>query len=418
MGRHPTGGAWIELRPPVADQWLSFRHGKKQRRSQQILIHAASIGQVIADNPRLEQQAVCFLHADADRFYFAVEALERPELASDPRPIIVGHDPRESPRAVVTTANDAARGLGIDSGLSCRVALTRAPDALFLPPRFPIYREYSLRLMETLRAASPSVEQLSVDEAWLDWTEHGFSHEAACDLRQRVREVTGLSVSVGVATSKLLAKMATEQAKSSPDHVKVVPTGGEDQFLEPLPVNALWGVGPKTAERLRGLGLETIGQIAGTPVAQLIAQFGPIHGRVLADHSHGIDRSILAPVRQAKSYSAERTFQTDTADRTELWATIQRQAQELGARLIRMGLTAREVGFKIRYADWVDLTRQSRLAYPTASAEIIAHVAADLMRKHWERGREIRLIGIRVSALQSATDPAQLTLPGVFADQD
>lgn len=356
----------------------------------------------------------CILHADADRFYFAVEALERPELASDPRPIIVGSDPRDSPRAVVTTANDAARRLGIDSGLSCRVALSRAPDALFLPPRFSIYRDYSLRLMEILRGASPSVEQLSVDEAWLDWGEHGFARESAIALRRLVHDGTGLSVSIGVASSKLLAKMATEQAKATADHVLVVSPGGESDFLDELAVEALWGVGPKTAERLRGLGLETIGQIAATPVSQLVASFGPTHGQVLADHSRGIDRSTLAPVRQAKSYSAERTFQTDTADRAELWATIQRQAGELSARLERKGLTASEVGFKIRYADWVDLTRQTRLAYPTTSAELIARAAADLMRKHWERGRAVRLIGVRVSALQDATAPSQLLMPGIF----
>src|SRR5581483_677901 len=155
------------------------------------------------------------------------------------------HDPRTSPRSIVTTANDAARALGIGSGMSAAVAQRLAPNALFVPPRHGLYRAYSDRLMAILRQASPVVQTLSIDEAWLDWSTHGFAVGPAQALRARVLDETGLSISVGVATSKLVAKMATEAAK--PGGVRVVTPGEEATFLAPLPVRALLGVGPRTA---------------------------------------------------------------------------------------------------------------------------------------------------------------------------
>jgi DNA polymerase IV len=353
----------------------------------------------------------CILHADADRFYFAVEAVERPELARLDRPVIIGHDPREAPRAVVTTANDAARALGIDSGLSCRVALGRAPNAVFLPPRFDVYREYSQRLMVALRSQTDTLEQLSVDEAWLNWQAHGFDEYSAIELRARVREATGLSVSVGVAPTKLVAKMATEAAKRTADRVMVVSPAGVRGFLDPLPVESLWGVGPKTAARLRVLGIETVGALAASSSDRLQESFGPRHGRILADHSRGLDESELAPVRAPKSFSTERTFSSDVNDRAELWRTMQRQAASLSERLERRGLVAAEVAVKLRYADWEDLVRQTRLPSPSASAEAIAGTAAALMRRAWDRQRPLRLLGVRVSRFAEVDQPFQLQMP-------
>lgn len=340
-----------------------------------------------------------------------MEALERPELAESDRPVIIGHDPRQAPRAVVTTANDAARALGIDSGQSCRVALSRAPNALFVQPRHELYREYSRRLMAALREGTPLLEQLSVDEAWLDWREPGFDHLAARALRDRVRERTGLSVSVGVAPCKLLAKMATEAAKALPDRVLVISPGAETSFLDPLPVESLWGVGPKTAARLRGLGLQTVGAIARADAAWLQGELGPRHGQMLALHSRGIDDSELSAVRQPKSFSAERTFQSDVRDRAELWRTIQEQASRVSERLARRSLLASEVAVKLRYADWEDLVRQMRLPSPTASAEAIAEAAAVLMRRTWDRNRPLRLLGVRVSRFAELGEPYQMEIP-------
>ncbi|MFN0071413.1 MAG: DNA polymerase IV [Chloroflexota bacterium] len=353
----------------------------------------------------------CILHADADRFYFAVEAIERPELALLDRPVIIGHDPRQAPRAVVTTANDPARALGIDSGLSCRVALGRAPNAVFVAPRMDIYREYSRRLMVALRSATDTLEQLSVDEAWINWDKHGFDLGSAIDLRGHIREVTGLSVSVGVAPSKLLAKMATESAKATQQGALVIAPAEVSAFLGPLPVESLWGVGPKTAGRLRSLGLVTIGAVADTALNQLQAAFGPRHGRVLAEHSRGIDHSELAPIRPPKSFSAERTFQSDVTDRAELWETMQHQARNLAERLERRGLSASEIAVKLRYADWEDLVRQASLPTPTTSAVILAQAAAVLMRRAWDKNRPLRLLGMRVSRFSAQGEPYQLEIP-------
>ncbi|MCC6179978.1 MAG: DNA polymerase IV [Chloroflexi bacterium] len=351
----------------------------------------------------------CIAHCDADRFFFAVEAIERPALAEEARPVVVGHDPRQAPRAIVTTANDAARRLGIGSGLSGAIALRLAPDALFVSPRHELYQQYSARLMAVLREASPTVQQLSIDEAWLDWHAHGFAEIPARELRARVLNETGLSISVGVATSKLVAKMATEAAK--PGGVQVVRPGDEAAFLAPQPIRALYGVGPRTAERLAEAGIETIGQIAAYPRERLVEVFGRSHGGDLWERAQGIDRSPLAPERDPKSYSAEHTFQRDTLDRRTLWHELRKQADEVAARLRADALCAREVAVKVRYASFETITRQLRMPVPTDAADDLADAAALLMRRHWDRGRAIRLIGLRASRFVTVDEPVQLPIP-------
>jgi DNA polymerase IV len=353
----------------------------------------------------------CILHADADRFYYAVEALERPELAQSERPIVVGHDPRQAPRAIVTTANDAARRLGIVSGMAGARALRLAPDALFVSPRFDLYGEYSRKLMALLRTETAILEQLSIDEAWLDWSHRGFDRESATELRKRVLGETGLSVSLGVAASKLVSKMATEAAKEEADRVFVVRLGEEPAFLGPLPLRALWGVGPKTAARLQALGAHTIGQIADLPLEKLIAEFGLAHGRALFEHSRGEDDSELSAEREPKSYSAEHTFQRDTRDRGQLWAELRVQAHQVGRRLEREGLRAAEVAIKLRYADWTTITRQVQLGSPSADASMLAQAAALLMRRHWDAARAVRLIGLRAGRLERSDGTDQLRIP-------
>ena len=351
----------------------------------------------------------CIAHCDADRFYFAVEAIERPELAADRRPIVIGHDPRTSPRSIVTTANDAARALGINSGLSAAIALRMAPSALFVAPRHELYRAYSDRLMAILRDASPVVETLSIDEAWLDWSAHGFAEAPALTIRALVLQETGLSISIGVATSKLVAKMATEAAK--PGGVRVVQPGEEADFLAPQPVRALLGVGPRTAERLTEADMLTIGQVARQPRERLVDLLGGSHGGGLWDRAHGRDDSPLEPDRAARSYSAEHTFPYDTVDRRQLWHELKSQASEVAARLQSEGLHAGEVAIKLRYASFETLTRQTRLTLPTASGDQIALAAALLMRRHWDRTRAVRLIGVRAARLMSDSRPVQLPLP-------
>jgi DNA polymerase-4 len=315
------------------------------------------------------------LYVDADRFFFSVEALERPGLADDPRPVVISADPRVAPRAVVTTANDAARRLGITSALSAAI-----------------------------------VQQNSIDEAALRWEHHGFDRAPAVRLRRRVLDELGLSVSLGLAASPLVAKMASEAAKSAPDHVHVVPPGEEAAFLAPMAVRALIGVGPKAEARLRALGIETIGVLAERPLADLVEAFGQSYGRYLHRASRGEDDSELTDAREWKSISAENTFGADTRDRAALWRELRSQAQEVARRLRGERLLAGEVAIKLRYANWETITRQMRLGAPTDDAELIAATAAALMRRHWDKARAVRLLGVRAGRLQPAGDAVQRSL--------
>ena len=353
----------------------------------------------------------CVLYLDADRFYFSVEALERPELAGDPRPIVIAHDPREAPRAVVTTANDAARKLGITSALSALLALRRAPNALFLPPRHDLYASYSRRLMELLRSESQLVQQNSIDEAALSWEHQGFAPEPALRLRERIGREIGLSVSLGLAPSPLVGKMASEVAKGEPSHLRVVRPGEEPAFLAPMPIRALIGVGPKAEERLRGVGVATIGDLQARELAELVEGFGQSYGRYLHRACRGEDDSELSDEREPKSISAERTFDQDTNDRRRLWQELQGQAEEVAARLRHDELVAGEVAIKVRYGSWETFTRQMRLAQPTDQAEALAAGAAALLRRHWDRSRPIRLLGVRAGRLMHRPAAVQATLP-------
>jgi DNA polymerase-4 len=353
----------------------------------------------------------CVLYLDADRFYFSVEALERPELAAEARPIVIAHDPRQAPRAVVTTANDAARKLGITSAVSAALALRRAPNALFLPPRHDLYARYSRRLMELLRSESRLVEQRSIDEAALAWEHRGFDDAPALRLRERIGREIGLSVSLGVAASPLVGKMASEAAKSEPSHVRVVRPGEEPSFLAPLPTRALIGVGPKSEARLTELGVRTIGDLQARELAELVDGFGQAYGRYLHRASRGEDDSELSDEREPKSISAERTFGHDTTDRRRLWDELRGQADEVAARLRSDDLVASEVAIKVRYASWETFSRQMRLAQPTDRAETLAAAAAALLRRHWDRGQPIRLLGVRAGRLAPRPAAVQRSLP-------
>jgi DNA polymerase-4 len=356
-----------------------------------------------------------YLHCDVDKMYYGVEALERPELASDERVVIIGADPREYPRGIVTTANGVARAIGITSGLSTaiaqRLATEHGLETVFIPPRHSLYAEYSRRLMDLLRTETDALEQRSIDEAALDWRHHGFKPDAISRLRARILEQIGLSVSFGLAANLLVAKMASEVAKTREDHVCIVPAGQEQRFLAPLPIRALVGVGPKSEARLHGLGVQRIGDLAARPIEELVDLFGSAYGRYLHRASRGEDDSTLNQAPLSRSISAEHTFARDTVDRAELWRMLRAQAQEVASRLRADGLVASEVAIKLRYGvSFETITRQQRLGSPTADAEILAAGAAALMRKAWTR-RPIRLIGLRAARLEPPGTAEQLALP-------
>jgi DNA polymerase IV len=363
-----------------------------------------------------ESDGAVYLHCDVDKMFFSVEALESPGLAEEQRAVIVGLDPREYPRAVVTTANGVARGIGINSGMSTaiatRMARERGIEVVFVRPRHDLYGQYSKRLMELLKSETPLLEQRSIDEAALDWRHHGFAREAVTLLRKRILDEIGLSVSFGLAPTLLVAKMASEIAKAVDDHICVVRPGEAAAFLAPLSVRALVGIGPKSEARLRGFEITTIGELAERPLAWLVDQFGSAYGRYLYNASRGEDDSSLVGEHTYKSISAEHTFSRDTVDRREIWRRLQSQSADVSERLKGEGLVAGEVAIKLRYGvTWETITRQQRLGAPTDDASVLAAGAAALMRKAWTR-RPIRLIGLRAGRLEPARDEAvQLTFP-------
>jgi DNA polymerase IV len=356
-----------------------------------------------------------YLHCDVDKMFYGVEALERPELASDQRVVIIGADPRLAPRGIVTTANGVGRSIGITSGLSTviaeRMAAERGLDTVFIPPRHSLYAEYSRRLMDLLRTETETLEQRSIDEAALDWQRHGFSVEPIVRLRERILDEIGLSVSFGVAANLLVAKMASEVAKGRDDHVCVVLPGEEAAFLAPMPIRALVGVGQKSEARLRTFAIQTIGDLAERPLAWLVDLFGSSYGRYLHRASRGQDESVLNEAPASRSISSEHTFDRDTHDRAQIWQMLRTQAEEVAARLRDEGLVAREVAIKVRYGvSFETITRQQRLGSPTAEAEVLAAGAAALMRRAWNR-RPIRLIGLRAARLEIPSEAQQLALP-------
>jgi DNA polymerase-4 len=361
-------------------------------------------------------ESAVYLHCDVDKMFFSVEALESPGLAEERRAVIVGLDPREYPRAVVTTANGVARDIGINSGMSTaiatRIAREHGIEVVFVRPRHDLYSQYSRRLMELLRSETPLLERRSIDEAALDWRHHGFFREPVVRLRRRILDEIGLSVSFGVARTLLVAKIASEVAKAASDHVCVVGPGEEAVFLAPMAVRALVGIGPKSEARLRGFGITTIGQVAERTLEWLVDQFGSAYGRYLYSASRGDDDSSLVGEHTYKSVSAEHTFARDTVDRRQIWRMLQSQAADVAQRLKGERLLAGEVAIKLRYGvTWETITRQQRLGAPTDDAAVLAAGAAALMRKAWTR-RPIRLIGLRAGRLEPARDGAvQLTFP-------
>lgn len=350
----------------------------------------------------MSEKTRAIAHLDLDAFYASVEALENPEL--DGKPIIVGGRPGE--RGVVSSASYAARAFGVRSAMPTSQALGLCPRAVVLPPRHSLYHDYSRRVMAILRDTSPLVEQMSVDEAFLDLTADvaawGEAIEIARRIQQRVREQVGLSASLGVATNKLVAKVASDRDK--PGGLTVVQPGQEAAFLAPLPVRVLWGIGPVTASKLAELGIQTVGQLAELSEGSLRRQFGR-QGSAMARHARGLDQRPIVTEWQPKSISQERTFRRDLADVEALTEHLQRMGQAIVRRLKSRKLAAKTVAIKLRYADFTTLTRQITLDRPTDDEEVIQRLALSLWERTWQRGRPVRLLG--VAARQLSAPPAE-----------
>lgn len=341
------------------------------------------------------------LHLDLDAFFCAVEELARPELVG--QPFAVGGMPGE--RGVVSSCSYAARQFGVRSAMPMSQALRLCPNLRVIPSNFSAYREKSEQVMEILRELSGLVEQLSIDEAFLDVSDLPQPGLAlAQELQRNIRRRANLPCSLGVATNKLLAKTATDVGKGKhrgptpPQSIEVVPAGGEAAYLAPLPVRALWGIGPKTEATLAELGARTIGELASIPESVLLHRFGAA-GRDMWRHARGLDDRPVVPERQARSISQEVTFDRDVGDRTLLLDQLRVMSEEVAGTLREKNLCAATVRLKLRWPDFTTLTRQVRLEQPADQDGVIYQAAAGLFENVWQPGKRVRLLGVGASGL-------------------
>ena len=358
------------------------------------------------------------LHVDMDAFYVEVERQDNPSLIG--QPVIVGGD---SERGVVASASYEARARGIRSAMSSVVAKNLCPEAVFVPSNFPRYREVSRQVQQILYAVTPLLEPIALDEAFLDVSGahklFGGSEEIAWQIRNDVYEGVGLDCSVGVASSKLLAKLASVAAKpkAGPEGVKpgagvfVVHPDVATDFLEAHPVEALWGVGRATLQKLKALGISSVGDLASTPRDLLVEELGTSHGNHLSKLSQGIDVREVDSERERKSISHEETFASDIYERAALITEIVRLSDAVSTRAREQGLAGRTVHLKVRRPDMSYVTRSVTLEEAVDTLPEIAGKATELLAElDMEQG--VRLLGVGLSRL-GLPGPQQLTLTGV-----
>ena len=337
-------------------------------------------------------------HLDLDAFFAAVEELEDPTLRD--RPLVVGGDPHG--RGVVSTANYAARAFGIHSAMSAAEALRRCPHAVFVRPRHALYRQYSRVVWDTIGEIVPRVERTGIDEGYLDLgtvaTEFTRARAIASAVQTAVRGRTSLTCSLGVGTSKVVCKIASDRRK--PGGITVVPPGTEAGFLAPLPVRVLPGVGPRAEARLRGAGVETIGALAALADVELRTLLPGSLGPLLRDRAQGIDPRDLELDLEPVSVSAEDTFERDLLDRERLHDEVRRLSDLVSERLRNSGLSGRTVTAKLRYTDFSIRTRSTTLPAAVDDAGVIGDVACGLLdRGLRDRPGALRLVGVGVSGL-------------------
>lgn len=348
------------------------------------------------------------LHVDMDAFYASVEERDRPELVGEP--VIVGGTP--AGRGVVAAANYVVRKFGVHSAMPTGKALRLCPHAIVLPPRLGYYADVSAQIHAILYRFTPLIEPLSLDEAFVDVTGSealfGRSAEIGRRIKREIREEVRLVASVGVAPNKFLAKIASDLEK--PDGFVVVDPERVIEFLDPLPVSRLWGVGRVTGRAMQDLGLRTIADVRRAPLAVLRAHFGEL-GEHFWRLSQGIDDRSVVPDREAKSISHETTFARDIGDREVLRAWLIELSEQVGWRLRRHGLRGRTVNLKLRFADFHTITRARTLPEPTDVTTEIWRTAAELLTNCGvTRKAPARLLGVGVSGFGTAGQPVQQTL--------
>jgi DNA polymerase-4 len=336
------------------------------------------------------------LHIDLDAFFCSVEENNDPSLRG--KPFAVGGRPDQ--RGVVASCSYAARMFGVHSAMPMGRAIKLCPDLIIVSGRHGDYGKISHQVMDYLDTLTPLIEQVSIDEAFLDLSDLPDPGETlARNIQQFILEYFHLPCSIGVAANKLVAKVATDVGKATnrsnrpPQAIKVVPPGKEAEFLAPLPTNALWGVGPKTAARLSELGIQTIGDIARMSKEDRIKTLGKF-GEDLEKRALGVDESPIHTSHEVKSVSNETTFSRDIADVQTLYETLHSLSESVGRRLRKKNLKGITIKLKLRWSDFTTLTRQATLSNPTNDDREIYAAVKDLFNKTWKKGKPVRLLGV------------------------
>ena len=338
----------------------------------------------------------CVAHLDMDAFYVSVELRRRPELLG--LPVIVAGT---GPRAVVTTASYEARRFGVGSAMPAARARRLCPDGVFLAPDFPYYREASRELMQIVRAHAEAVEVVGLDEAYLELTGNPAPEATMRIVREEISRATGLACSIGIGPSKLVAKVASDAEKPR-GFVILTRRQACERFAGARP-GLVPGIGPKTAERLRALGIETLAQLAAAPASELATRFGRRSAAELQRRARFEDDAPVTQERKVISESRELTFDRDISDPAELEVVLGKLVHRLSAALIEQARHGRTVGIKVRLDDFSTHTRARTLAVPVADAERIGLVALELLRR-FDAPRPVRLLGVRVAGLMQVGD--------------
>ena len=337
------------------------------------------------------------LHIDMDAFFAAVEEQRNPGLKG--KPVVIGGSGDPSKRGVVSTANYEARKYGIYSSLPLRTAYKLCPQAIFLPVDYDVYASVSRRFKAVLLDITATVEDVGIDEAYLDISDKPETDEEICKrIKAGIYETTGLTCSIGIAPNKLLAKIASDMEK--PDGVTILIDDDIESRLWPMPIRKLYGIGPKTEEHLKAMGIETIGQLAALPVETLVHRFGPSYGHYLYEAARGIDESPLITSWEPRSFSRETTFQVDEKNWQAIARTLAELIREVVSDLIRKGYAARNVSLKIRYSDFHTVTRACSISKAVQKEEDIRRLAFSCLKRVELTGRKVRLVGVRVGSLE------------------
>ena len=343
------------------------------------------------------------LHVDMDAFFSSVEQKRHPELAG--KPVVVGGEGDPTKRGVVSTASYEAREFGIHSAMPLRTAYKLCPEAIFLPVDYEEYSRVSGEIKGLLKAFTPIIEDVGIDEAFLDIsTIDRPSGEIAREIKKRIKDETGLTCSIGIAPNKLLAKMASDMQK--PDGLTVIMEDDIQSRIWPLSVRKLWGVGPKTEAYLKEMGIQTVGDLASLSMDRMIEEFGQSYGSYLYEASRGIDESPLVTHWEPKSISRENTFQRDVDNWQVIAKTLAELAKEVVINMKEEDYQGRAVSLKIRFNDFKTYTRAKTLSRHTDSEEEIRKAAFDCLGR-LELKKKVRLIGVRVSHLEKVGEAIQ-----------